>query len=97
MSPQKNHNTYTARYLVLLGEEKNVTRALLFAQDQRYLSEVFDDDGLLVDNLMRGARACPPPTAVAARAWADAPSSVQCFALGEERVTSLTPGTGCNA
>ncbi len=84
MSPQKNHNAqnaYAARYMVLLGTAQ-AQRALLFAHDQRYLSEVIDEDGLLVDNLMRAARACPPPAAAATYSdCANAPASAQWFAL----------------
>lgn len=87
MTPQKNHSAapargdYTARYLVLLGRDDASTRALLFGGDQRYLAEVIDDDGLVLDNLMKAGRACPPPPDVARRAWADAPATVTCFAL----------------
>lgn len=85
MTPQKNPGAeYTARYLVLLGQD-SARRVLLFARDQRYLAEVIDDDGLVVDNLMKAGRACPTPGRVAAHAWASAPASVQCFALDAER------------
>ena len=61
MIPQKNVNdAHTARYLVLLNRG-DATRALLFGQDHRYLAEVIDDDGLVVDNLMKAGRACLPP------------------------------------
>ena len=96
---QEARGRYTARYLVLMGEE-NASRALLFAKDHRYLAEVFDD-GIVLENLIREAHPCPPPAAVAEIAAVSAPSSLQCFALGadagEGGVTSLTPGTGCNA
>ncbi|MBX3619983.1 MAG: hypothetical protein KF891_08365 [Rhizobacter sp.] len=82
---KKNSNSdYTARYLVLLGDE-HATRALLFARDSRYLAEVIDDDGLVLDDLMKCGTACPPPGDVARQAWANAPATVQCFALDERR------------
>lgn len=78
---------YTARYLVLLGHDAT-RRALLFTSDQRNLAEVIDDDGMLVDNLMKAARACPTPGRVAGRvaehARAGNSSTVLCFALDPE-------------
>ncbi|MET0335939.1 MAG: hypothetical protein ABW190_16860 [Rhizobacter sp.] len=66
---------------MLLGTDE-AQRALLFAKDQRYLSEVIDEDGLLVDNLMRAARACPPPAVASAHSdCVSAPASAQWFAL----------------
>lgn len=75
----RSHDEYTAQYLVLLNDHEH-TRALLFARDQRYLAELIDD-GLMLDNLMRCGRVCPPPSKVAKQAWASAPASVQCFEL----------------
>jgi len=88
MTPNKNsssrHDDYTATYLVLLNDHDS-TRALLFARDQRYLAELFDDDnGLMLENLMRFGRECPPPGKVAEQAWASAPASVVCFSLDVE-------------
>jgi len=82
MTPPKNSRTpYTARYLVLLGHDNATPRALLFTRDQRYLAEVLDDDGLVIENLMKTGIACPPPRKVAAQAWASAPATVRCYAL----------------
>ncbi|MBL0731122.1 hypothetical protein [Piscinibacter sp. HJYY11] len=82
MTPQKNtSHDLTARYLVLLDQE-DVTRALLFAQDHRYLAEVIDDDtGLLVDNLMKAGTRCVPPREVAEQARTEEPAKLLCFAL----------------
>lgn len=77
------HSDYTAQYLVLLNDHDR-TRALLFTRDQRYLADLIDDDGLMLDNLMRCGRACPAPSKVAKQAWASAPASVRCFALDAE-------------
>jgi hypothetical protein len=74
---------YTARYLVLLGHDAT-RRALLFARDQRYLAEVIDEDGMLLDNLMKAARACPTPGRVAEHTRASTPATVLCFALDAE-------------
>ncbi len=88
MTPQKSFNhDHTARYLVLLDHEE-ATRALLFGQDQRYLAEVIDDDGLVIENLMRAGKECAPPPTVAAHAEGDKPMRLLCFKL-EAR--------GCNA
>jgi hypothetical protein len=82
MIPHKNSTTpYTARYLVLLGHDNVISRALLFARDQRFLAEVFDEDGLVIENLLKTGTACPPPRKVAAQAWASAPATVRCYAL----------------
>lgn len=88
MTPNKNfstrHDEYTARYLVLLSQHES-TRALLFGRDQRYLAELFNDDnGLMLETLMRNGRECPAPRMVAEQAWAGAPASVVCFALDTE-------------
>jgi hypothetical protein len=75
-----SHKDYTARYLVLLSHQDS-TRALLFTQDQRYLSDLIDEDGLMLDNLLRRGRVCPTPNRVAKAAWASAPATVRCYAL----------------
>ncbi|MCR5882644.1 hypothetical protein LRS03_07145 [Rhizobacter sp. J219] len=81
---QKNINPdHTARYLVLLNHD-DATRALLFAKDHRYLAEVIDDDGLVVDNLMRAGTRCVPPREVAEQTRATSPVKLMCFALDTE-------------
>lgn len=73
---------YRARYLVLLGDE-SAQRALLFDTNCHYLAELIDDDGLVLDNLVRSGTACLPP----AELGFDAPRvaqavKVECFSLG---------------
>lgn len=99
---------HTAKYLILL-DSASATRALLFGQDHRFLAEMFDDeDGLVLGNLMSAGTSCQPPGDVVMPLLASAPTSIQCFVLtgsttatavaqGVGKVTSLTPGTGCNA
>jgi hypothetical protein len=85
MISQKNTNhDHTARYLVLLDQD-DARRALLFAQDDRFLGEVIDDDnGFVVDNLMRAGNRCAPPRKVAEYADAAGGASLLCFALDAE-------------
>ncbi len=72
---------YKAKYLILLNTE-NTTRALLFGRDYRYLAEVLDDDdGLVLENLIRAGKACAPPGALAVQAWGSSSSTLRCFAL----------------
>ena len=47
-----------ARFLVLFDV---APRALLLDGDQRLLGEVIEDDGFIVDTLLRTARACALP------------------------------------
>lgn len=46
-----------ARFLVLLDD---VPRALLFDRDRQLLGEVIEDDGFIVESLLRGAEKCTP-------------------------------------
>ncbi len=56
---------HIAKYLVLLGTDAQ-PRALLFSDDHDYLTEIFDEDGLMLDNLIRsGAMLKQPPTGLA--------------------------------
>jgi hypothetical protein len=82
MNPTRRHGTeHTAKYLLLLGSD-NATRALLFAQDHRFLAEMFDDeDGLMLGNLMLAGTSCRLPDGVKLPSEAKAPTRVQCFAL----------------
>ncbi len=82
MNPTKHHgNEHTAKYLILLGSD-TATRALLFGQDHRFLAEMFDDeDGLMLDNLMRAGTSCLPPDDVRMPGPASAATRLQCFAL----------------
>ena len=86
--PETEHDRHqhTAKYLILLKDE-TVQRALLFGGDHRYLTELIDDDGLVLENLIRFGTACPPPRDLAFDAvipWQtpQQPLDVRCFALG---------------
>lgn len=80
-SPQKNfNNAHAARYLVLLSHDHN-RRALLFARDHRYLAEVIDDDGLVIDNLVKTGRPCLPPGEVAQQTLKGKHAKLLCFEL----------------
>lgn len=84
MISQKNVNhDHTARYLVLLQQD-DARRALLFAEDCRYLAEVIDDDGLVVENLVKAGSICPPPREVAEWALAGKHATLLCFELDAE-------------
>jgi hypothetical protein len=77
---------HAAKYLILLKSE-TAARALLFGGDHRYLAEVIDDDGLVLDNLIRAGTQCPPPGELSLECAAcllqpQSGSLVQCFALG---------------
>lgn len=86
--PDQEHdrNQHTAKYLILLKDE-TVQRALLFGGDYRYLTELIDDDGLVLENLIRCGTACSPPGDLALDAvisWQASrqPMDMRCFALG---------------
>ena len=76
---------YKARYLVLLSD-RSTQRALLFGMDHQYLTEVIDDDGMVLENLTRFGTACVAPKDIALDARQMASQSVtfelRCFALG---------------
>ncbi|MEY4563217.1 MAG: hypothetical protein RLZZ618_2494 [Pseudomonadota bacterium] len=78
--------SHNARYLVLLGPT-DAPRALLFSGEHRYLAEMIDDDGMMVDTLLKSSRVCPRPRnlkfdAVATVDPAHAAKDVRCYALG---------------
>lgn len=76
---------YKARYLVLLND-RSTQRALLFGLDHQYLTEVIDDDGIVLENLTRSGTACiaPKDIAIDAREMAGEPAAfeLRCYALG---------------
>ena len=76
---------YKAKYLVLLSDS-TAQRALLFGVDHQYLTEVIDEDGLVLENLTRFGTVCVPPQDIAldARVMAGQPAwaELRCFALG---------------
>ncbi|NKI96681.1 hypothetical protein [Rhizobacter sp. SG703] len=54
-----------ARYLLLFGSKES-PRAVLFDEEERLLAEMIDDDGFLVDSLLREGRAVRPPSKLVA-------------------------------
>ena len=82
---QHDHGAHAARYLILLKDE-TVQRAFLFDGDHRYLTELIDDDDLVVEDLIRFGTACPLPGDLALEAVMPAikpqATDVRCFALG---------------
>ena len=84
--PEQDRHQHTAKYLILLKDE-TAQRALLFGGDHRYLTELIDDDGLVLENLIRCGTACLPPGDLAldgVTPWQASrqPIDVRCFALG---------------
>ena len=70
-----------AKFLILLDD---APRALLFDSQQCLLGEVIEEDGFIVDSLLRGARECPVPRDEMLRAIVPPPSPqlpVRCFEL----------------
>lgn len=47
------------KFLLLLDDS---ARALLFDGERQFLGEVIEEDGFIVDSLLRSASACPFPT-----------------------------------
>lgn len=76
---------YSAKYLVLL-QTQHASRALLFNGEHDFLAEL-DDDGFVVDDLVRAGTPCPPPPAlplehiVSHEAGGSASSPLLCYAL----------------
>jgi hypothetical protein len=54
-----------ARYLLLFGSKES-PRAVLFDEQERLLAEMIDEDGFLVDSLLREGRAVRPPSTLVA-------------------------------
>jgi hypothetical protein len=79
------NRTHSAKYLILLGPP-NASRALLFNGEHRYLTEMIDDDGIMVDALVKSSRVCAPPSGLQLEAANASPfatcDNVRCFALG---------------
>lgn len=70
-----------ARFLVLLDD---TPRALLLDMDQQLLGEVIEDDGFIVESLLRNAEQCPLPGESVLRGVTAPPARQQpmrCFAL----------------
>lgn len=69
------------KFLVLLDD---APRALLFDDEQQLLGEVIEEDGFIVDSLLRSASECPWPDGTMLSAMVPPPSPndrVRCFQL----------------
>ena len=81
---QEQDSSYKAKYLIIVNDQV-AQRALLFGVDHRYLTEVIDDDGLVLENLTRSGIACLPPSDLALDAVLQMQqpgyANVRCFAL----------------
>jgi hypothetical protein len=75
---------YTAKYLVLLHSQAQ-PRALLFNGEHDFLAEL-EDDGFVVDSLVRAGTPCPPPTALPLDEVMHGPmhdnGQLECYTLG---------------
>ncbi len=73
-----------AKYLVLLHTQAH-PRALLFNGQHDFLAEL-DDDGFVVDDLVRAGKPCPPPAALPLWQVVHDPmgpdGQLECYALG---------------
>jgi hypothetical protein len=70
-----------AKFLLLLGDS---LRAFLFDDQRQFLGEVIEEDGFIVDSLLRSASACPSPSDDMLSRVVPAPSPqqpVRCFEL----------------
>ncbi len=86
--------SHSAKYLILVGP-RAARRALLFNHEHRYLSEVIDDqDGLMVDALLRSGKGCELPRTLRLDGIVPAAqlagSSLQCLELCESHAASPT-------
>ena len=69
------------KFLVLLDD---APRALLFDSEQQLLGEVIEEDGFIVDSLLRSASECPRPDATMLDRLVPPPAPndrVRCFEL----------------
>lgn len=75
---------YTAKYLVLLHTQAH-PRALLFNGEHDFLAEL-DDDGFVVDTLVRSGTPCLPPDSLLlddlARGSMSDDGQLECYSLG---------------
>jgi hypothetical protein len=70
-----------ARFLLLIDDAQ---RAVLLDGEHRHLGDVLEEDGFIVETLLRNARSCPLPAADALSALSPAPSPqarLRCFEL----------------
>lgn len=80
------NRTHSAKYLVLLGPHE-APRALLFNGEHDYLAEMIDDDGFMIENLLKSSKICSTPSDLSFDALIDpqhagTSQGVRCFALG---------------
>jgi len=85
ISEAVSRGPYCAKYLVLLHTHAQ-QRVLLFNGEHDFLAEL-DDDGYVVDNLVRAGTACPPPPSlplgdIAPDARANENNQLECYCLG---------------
>lgn len=76
---------YTAKYLVLLHRNQH-QRALLFNGQHDFLAEL-DDDGFVINDLVRSGTPCLPPSSlplsdISLSALRDHDSQLKCYRLG---------------
>lgn len=69
-----------AKFLLLLDDS---LRALLFDSQRQFLGEVIEEDGFIVDNLLRSASACPSPVVDMLSTVVPAPSPQQAMRFFE--------------
>lgn len=82
MSRQPMDRSLRAKYMIFFGPA-DAPRALLFDREHRFLAEVFDEDRMVVDQLMKSSRACPPPGDLVLDGVAlESDDATCCFALG---------------
>ena len=78
--------SHRAKYMILVGPA-DAPRALLFNGDHRYLAEVFDEDSMVLDQLMKSSAVCPPPGNLVFDGVMPPPppgsaAAMRCYALG---------------
>lgn len=85
LSPRMSNRSHCAHYMVLVGPS-DAPRALLFNGECRYLAEMFDEDGMLLENLVKSSRVCPAPSDLKFDGVVPAPATcgaepLRCFEL----------------
>jgi len=71
-----------AKYMILFGPP-DAPRALLFDREHRFLAEVFDEDRMVLDQLMKSSHVCAPPRNLELEGVTVEPEDATCcFALG---------------
>ena len=72
-----------AKYMLLVGPA-DAPRALLFDGEHRFLAEVFDEDHMVLDQLMKTSRVCAAPRTLVLDDGEEVEpaDAARCFALG---------------